>query len=120
MSVPVYPGNLLRCRQLPAEDFMRATSALAAIRLIGQDGAVDSDAPLSELFRAIALRDSERVSRLLHAYPRLVSASSQGSEGLLTEIPHQFYVGDSALHVAAAAFWPTLTSQLLQGGAEVA
>ena len=80
----------------------------------------DGDAPLPELFRAIASRDSDRVSRLLQGCPRLFTAGSQRSEGLLSEIPHQFYVGDTALHVAAAAFWPALTSQLLQGGADVA
>jgi ankyrin repeat protein len=81
---------------------------------------MDGDEELLELFRAIARRDSEAVSRLLAADPQLFTASSQRAEELLTEIPHQVYAGDTALHIAAAAFWPSLTFQLLEGGAQVA
>ena len=86
---------------------------------IDDDGAVDADAQLMELFRGIALRDSAAVFQLLDATPYLLSAASLQSEELLEAIPHQVYVGDTALHVAAAAFWPALTSHLLEGGADV-
>jgi hypothetical protein len=81
---------------------------------------MNSDAQLVELFRGIARRDSGGVSQLLADDPELVTAASQRAEEFLPGIQHQFYVGDTALHLAAASFWPTLTSQLLEGGASVA
>lgn len=67
---------------------------------------MDGDAQLLELFRGIAERDSSLVSQLLAANPDLLTAGSQLAEEFLPEIRHQFYVGDTALHIAAAAFWP--------------
>jgi hypothetical protein len=38
---------------------------------------------------------------------------------LIEEIPHQIYIGDTALHVAAAAFKPDVVEGLLGAGAEL-
>ena len=85
------------------------------------------DAGLMTLVRAIAQRDRARVSGLLAAVPELaltrlaVGASRRGAEEyFLDELAHQVYAGDTALHVAAAAYEADLVRELVNAGAIVA
>jgi ankyrin repeat protein len=87
---------------------------------------VGDDAPLMALIRAIVQGDETRVSGLLTAGPDLelaqlaVGASRQASEEyFLEEIAHYVYAGDSALHIAAAAFEAGIVRELIGGGALV-
>jgi hypothetical protein len=78
------------------------------------------------LVRAIVRGDRLRVSGLLSRQPELAlarfaaGASRQTSEDyFLTEIEHYVYGGDSALHIAAAAFQADIVRELIGGGALV-
>jgi hypothetical protein len=77
--------------------------------------------------RAITQRDQARVSGLLAAAPELaltrlaVGATRHGGEEyFLDEIQHHVYSGDTALHIAAAAYEADLTRELVSAGANVA
>ena len=77
--------------------------------------------------RAIAQRDRARVSGLLAAAPELalarlaVGATRHGAETyFLDEIDHHVYAGDTALHIAAAAYEADLVRELVGAGANVA
>ena len=81
---------------------------------------------LWELLRAIATGDSSRASRLLAASPRLaLDASAIGAtRGSSTsyffeETAHYVYEGDTALHVAAAAYRTDIAKELVRSGADV-
>ena len=78
------------------------------------------------LARAIVRGDRMYVSALLSRAPDIVlarfavGASRQASEDyFLAEIEHYLYRGDSALHVAAAAFEADIVRELIDGGAPV-
>jgi ankyrin repeat protein len=86
-----------------------------------------NDAVLMTFARAIAQRDQARVSGLLAATPELalarleVGATRHAPEKyFLQEINHHVYAGDTALHIAAAAYEPDLTRKLVGAGANVA
>jgi hypothetical protein len=88
---------------------------------------VGDDAVLMTLARAIAGRDQARVSGLLAAAPQLararvaVGATRHGAETyFLDEITHHVYAGDTALHIAAAAYESDLARALVSAGANVA
>jgi hypothetical protein len=90
----------------------------------GAGDAGDAGNPLMELFRAIAAGDLERVLRWLEADPALVTArapigasAAAASDFFFTEIAHYVYAGDTALHIAAAAFNPELVTHLIARGA---
>lgn len=94
---------------------------------LGSVGAVGDDAVLMTFARAIAQRDEARVSRLLAAAPELalsrlaVGATRHGvEEYFLDELDHHVYAGDTALHVAAAAYEADLARELVSAGANVA
>ena len=81
---------------------------------------------LMTLLRAIASRDEQEASRLLDASPGLarqvaeVGATRQASTAyFFEEIKHYVYAGDSALHIAAAAYARDITNDLLARGASV-
>jgi hypothetical protein len=81
---------------------------------------------LFELFRAIAAGDVARVSRRLAASPRLVSepertgaSRAAAAPFYLDVIEHYIYAGDTALHVAAAAYQTSIAQHLVARGAEV-
>jgi Ankyrin repeats (many copies)/Ankyrin repeats (3 copies) len=83
-------------------------------------------ASLMDLMRAIVADDAETVSRLLMASPDLASAAlaegatRQGAKDYwLKEIGHYVYKGDTALHVAAAAYRHAIARKLIDAGAEV-
>jgi hypothetical protein len=80
---------------------------------------------LAELFRTIAT-DARAASRLVRAHPELavmplvVGASRQAAAShFIDEIKHYMYGGDTALHIAAAAYRTALVRQLVALGAAV-
>ncbi|HWC75371.1 MAG TPA: ankyrin repeat domain-containing protein [Gemmatimonadales bacterium] len=86
-----------------------------------------SHSPLVTLFHAIASRDEQAVARLLDAAPDLarqaadIGATRQESLAyFFDEIKHYVYTGDTALHVAAAAYEREMARTLLARGADVA
>jgi ankyrin repeat protein len=88
---------------------------------------VDDDARLMTLVRAIVQGDRACVSGLLAAAPDLalarfaVGATRHAAEEYFLEaIKHHVYGGDSALHIAAAAFEPGIVRELVNAGADVA
>jgi ankyrin repeat protein len=87
---------------------------------------VSAEPALMQLVRAIAARDTDKTSELLKASPALATASvelgaarQESSTYYLDEINHYVYAGDTALHVAAAAYQPDLVRTLLAVGADV-
>jgi ankyrin repeat protein len=84
------------------------------------------DTALLALVRAIAAGDHEAASALLAASPDLALAGIEhgatrqaAKESYLEEIGHYVYAGDTALHVAAAAYRPDIVRSLLALGADV-
>src|SRR5262245_4359065 len=79
-----------------------------------------------DLMRAIVANEAETVSRLLVSFPDLVSApltegaTRQGTKDYwFAEIGHYVYKGDTALHVAAAAYRHAVARRLIDAGANV-
>ena len=75
----------------------------------------DAEPALMELVRAIAAGNARAWARMLKASPALASASvevgatrREAATYYLDEINHYVYVGDTALHIAAAAYGPDL------------
>ncbi len=90
------------------------------------EGVADSDAELMVLLQAIVADDTGAVSELLAASPDIAktpvregATRQAASEHYLVEIEHYVYAGDTALHVAAAAYRPHLVSLLVASGADV-
>jgi hypothetical protein len=84
------------------------------------------DVALLAFFRAIAERDPVEVSRLLGASQRLavapirIAASRHEADAyFLAAIRHYVYGGDTALHIAAAAYQRETASFVLAKGARV-
>src|SRR5215475_16012990 len=71
---------------------------------------------LAELLAAI-VADEARAMRLVRATPEIAQARV-ADERLVNEIPHQLYVGDTALHLAAAALRPLAVEALIDAGAD--
>jgi hypothetical protein len=85
------------------------------------------DTELMTLVRAIVTNDEATMLRLLASSPALAGAGAR--EGatrqtarpyFLEEIGHYLYTGDTALHVAAAAYRPHIVQELLTTGATTA
>jgi hypothetical protein len=81
---------------------------------------------LFKLVRAIAAGDSSAALRMLAAQPDLARASfatgatrQDPNSYFLDAIGHYIYAGDTALHVAAAAYATTIVRQLVAAGAGV-
>jgi len=81
---------------------------------------------LQTLIRAIASRDRSAASRLLAASPLLarqaiaVGATREAASGyFFEEITHYAYAGDTALHLAAAAYEIDIAKELVSKGADV-
>ena len=79
-----------------------------------------------ELVRYIVNGDLETVSKLIAADPALVTtaldigASRQNAEEFFfPEIRHYLYAGDTALHMAAAAFQRPMAMLLVESGADI-
>ncbi len=84
----------------------------------------ESPSGLPELIRAIGALDEAAANRLLAAHPSCaqesleVATTRQNARGWYFErIVHYAYAGDTALHLAAAAYLPALTGRLLELGA---
>ena len=71
---------------------------------------------LVELLAVIVASEAKAV-RLVRASPEVAQARVV-EERLVEEIPHQLYVGDTALHLAAAALRPTVVRALIGAGAD--
>jgi ankyrin repeat protein len=87
---------------------------------------VDDDRALLAVFRAIAGGDSASTKRLLADDPGLATASlptgatrTNPSDFFLTAIGHYVYRGDTAIHVAGAAYDAPLVDDLVGSGAAV-
>jgi hypothetical protein len=80
---------------------------------------VQSDDALVSLMRAIASGDHTTSSTLLDKQPTLVSAQLGPTEWFFEELHHQIYCGDTALHIAAAAFEPMIVGDLVRRGSDV-
>ena len=85
-----------------------------------------SPARLPVLFRAIAAGDVARVSRLLAALPGLAAEPARTGASraaaapfYLARIEHYIYAGDTALHLAAAAYQARIARDLVTRGAPV-
>jgi ankyrin repeat protein len=84
------------------------------------------DSALRGLLKAIASADDTTAFGLLDASPALARAAlktgatrATASDHYLGEIGHYAYSGDTALHIAAAAYRPDLLLRLLNLGADV-
>jgi ankyrin repeat protein len=71
---------------------------------------------LHEFLTAI-VADEAKAVRLVRAAPELAQMRV-AKERLVTAVPHQLYVGDSALHLAAAALRPLAVAALIEAGAD--
>ena len=74
--------------------------------------------PAQSLFAAILADDRAAVKALLKAHPRLSTAAVQTEPLLDTGIAHWIYVGDTALHAAAAGYRVEIAKMLLAEGAD--
>src|SRR5262245_15050125 len=86
-----------------------------------------SDGQLDALFRAIADGDGARVERLVTASPPLAAepirtgaSRAKAAPFYVERIGHYIYAGDTALHLAAAAYQSSIARDLLARGASVA
>ena len=93
---------------------------------IMREAAPVDEAALQRLFRAIVSRNRPMVSGLLAESPALarlairVGASREAAETyFFKEITHYVYAGDTALHVAAAAYERDIAEELVVLGADV-
>ncbi|HTF86940.1 MAG TPA: ankyrin repeat domain-containing protein [Planctomycetota bacterium] len=84
------------------------------------------DSTLLSLVRTIAAGDEAVALRLLAASPALARACiaagatrQAAKDFFLDEIGHYVYAGDTALHVAAAAYRPSIVKRLVATGADV-
>src|SRR5215470_4293704 len=66
---------------------------------------------------AALVADEARAMRLVRATPE-IAQMRVAKERLVEEVPHQLYVGDTALHLAAAALRPLAVAALLKAGAD--
>jgi hypothetical protein len=71
---------------------------------------------LVELLAAI-VADEAKAVRLVRAMPGIAQARV-AAERLVEDVPHQLYVGDTALHLAAAALRPLAVGALIEAGAD--
>jgi Ankyrin repeats (many copies)/Ankyrin repeat len=87
---------------------------------------MNSDLALRELVAVIVAGDAGAVTGLLAASPELAKASFQKGatrqsedDYFLHEVRRYIYGGDTALHIAAAAYRPEIVRQLIAPGAVV-
>lgn len=85
------------------------------------------DAVLRRLMDAIASADDAAALGLLTASPTLATAAlkdgatrAAATDNFLSGIAHHVYAGDTALHVAAAAYRPDIVRALIDLGANLA
>jgi hypothetical protein len=95
--------SFVRCEH-PDEQFSRKGNDMTTKRR-RDDASERASEALMDLLRAIAAGDVRGATQRL------------ASEYFLSEIAHYVYAGDTALHIAAAAFNPALVSDLIGRGA---
>ena len=71
---------------------------------------------MEPIFRAV-LKGREEVAQLLRSSPDCARVRMSADE-LVKSIPHWLYIGDTSLHLAAAALRPEEAQLLLQAGAD--
>src|SRR5438045_3180168 len=78
------------------------------------------------LFKAIAAGDRNRVLRVIEATPQLASTPTRTGASRQTSLPYfledvqmHVYAGDTALHIAAAAYRADIAEVLIAKGASV-
>jgi ankyrin repeat protein len=78
-----------------------------------------------DFIRLVVVGDTDQLARLLADSPALAATSSdvgatrqESSTFFFTEIAHYFYAGDTALHIAAAAFRRHVAELLVAHGAD--
>jgi ankyrin repeat protein len=71
---------------------------------------------LAELLAAI-VADETKAVRLVRVTPEIARARVD-DEWLVEEVPHQLYLGDTPLHLAAAALRPLVVAALIEAGAD--
>jgi hypothetical protein len=74
--------------------------------------------PSESLFKAILDDDRAVVKALLQKNPRLAVEAVAREPRLALELPHWIYVGDTALHAAAAGYRVEIAKLLLAAGAD--
>jgi hypothetical protein len=86
---------------------------------------MDMKSAFLDFIRRVAAGDAASVSRQLAANPALATVRTNvgatrrgGSDFFLREIVHYVYAGDTALHVAAAAFQRPIAELLVANGAD--
>jgi hypothetical protein len=96
------------------------------VRRAAKDPGGAADQSLLALIRAIGNLDLEQASAMLQQNPSLAStalitgATRANAESFYCErIAHYAYAGDTALHIASAAYLPGVVTQLLACGAKV-
>jgi hypothetical protein len=77
-----------------------------------------SQAAYKKLIRAITDGNATEASRLLTKAPVLATARAE-SDVFLDAIEHYMYGGDTALHIAAAAYQTAIARKLIIAGADV-
>jgi ankyrin repeat protein len=106
---------------------MRRRSERAATKRGATSGSRQHvDELLQSLFGAIAEGDGDRVAQLVNASPELASAPAsdgatrrQSQRYFLARIGHYVYAGDTALHIAAAAYNVDVARMLVARGARL-
>jgi len=76
-------------------------------------------AELRALFRAIVAGDAAKASQLVKRSPRLVSEAARAGDRYVRAIGHYIYGGDTALHIAGAAYRADIAKTLVSSGADV-
>ena len=74
--------------------------------------------PSQSLFAAILNDDRARVKALLNKHPHLSTQAAETEARYELGIAHWIYVGDTALHVAAAGHRVEIAKMLLAAGAD--
>lgn len=99
-----------------------------SVGVAGRDGWAEDarDAALFELFTAIASGNRSRITHLLDGAPelaarpiRIAATRAHAETYFLASLQHYVYAGDTALHIAAAAYDRELAQTLLACGADV-
>jgi ankyrin repeat protein len=87
---------------------------------------VSGDDALVEVMHAIASGDAKHVAALLRTHEGLASANllhgasrQESTDFFLSDISHHVYRGDTAVHVAAAAYEAAMLHDLVLGGGSV-
>jgi ankyrin repeat protein len=73
---------------------------------------------METILKAILADDRPKVKKLLEADPRLVTALIDTARLYQSKIVHWIYVGDTALHLAAAGYRVEIVELLLAAGAD--